>query len=485
WQWSRVAALLPGPARLCLALMTTTLLVSTVALLALAVAQARVPSRAVAPWLAAIAAGCLVALAVTGSIRRIEFDRPRALSIPGFAAERSVVILEIPALDPADLRLYDERGHAETLGRLVAGGSIARIREPRIADPVALHGTLITGRPARAHGILGAVRYRPATGRRSFGILPRGLLLRPLLRTPLWERVPVDRRVLRVAALPQIARGLGVPMARIGDPLDWKAGPGELEVADPRLVAGARFVVAGREIVCPAPAGTAERYFDPPAETLEATPRLERVVADALVQDLCALELAQAAVAAGRWPLVHVRLGGHYRVAYEFAGWRADRRARGATEDEVRAYGLTLTRYVRDLDPALGRLVDALPADGLFVLVSPHGIRPRTDFERLLASLFGRTTATGSHRGPPDGVIVLRGAGVRRGHRHAGFPVRSVLPTVLWAAGLPAAEDMGPLVTGVFEESWREGHPVIAIPSFDAPRPRPAGSGRADAAMLE
>ncbi len=485
WQWGRIGSLLPATARLCLALMMTTGLAAALGALVLVIVELRRPGRPGLPWLVALAAGTLVALGATASIRRIEFEPPRAVDIPGFAPRRPVLLVEIPALDPDDLGLYIERGYAEALGGLAEQGLLVRVTEPRATDPIALHATLITGKPAREHGVLGSVRYRPSRSRRSFGILPRGLLLRPLLWTPLWERVPVDRQVVRTVALPQIARGLGVPMARIGDPLGWRAGPGEIAIPESRLVAGARFQVGDEVLACPAPRDVRGRFFDPPADELPATDRLETIVAEALAQDACALRVARAVVARGQWPIVWVRLAGHYRVAWEFAGWREDRPARGATQEEIRAWGLTLTRYVRELDPLLGDLFAAAPTEELVLVVSPHGIRQRTDFERLLASLVGRTAPTGTHRGPPDGLVLLRGEGVVAGHRLDGFPVRSVLPTLLWAAGLPTAEDMGPLITAAFDDRFRGSHPVIAVPGFEARAAEPgsAGSGRGE--MLE
>ena len=166
---------------------------------------------------------------------------------------------------------------------------------------------------------------------------------------------------------------------------------------------------------------------------------------------------------------MHVRLGGHYRVAYHFAGWRADRPARGVADREIRAYGLVLARYVRELDPELGTLFEAAGVDALIALASPHGIRAREDAERLLAELIGRTAPTGTHAGPPPGVLVLAGPGVRQGERIAR-PMRleSLLPTTLWALGLPVAADMGGEARVLFEDEFVRDNPVIGLPSYGA-----------------
>jgi hypothetical protein len=468
YQWVAVGGLLPPTARVALALTMSTMGLAALAAAAMILVEARRPAAIGPPVVVALAVAVLVALAAAAVLRRVKTPPPVPIDAPGFRPARAALIVEVPGLDPADFDLYVERGNAEAFEELLARGSRAGVRPGVLADPLALHATLITGQPPREHGVLGSVRYQPSGSRRSFGILPRGLFLRPLLRTPLWRRVPVDHRAVSTVALPQIARSLGLSEASIGDPLDWPAlGPGSLSIPAAALAQDGSYVVDGEVVSCLAPVGVDERFFDPPASELPVTPRLAQLVTDALAEDACALRLAAAAVHSGNWPLVHVRLEGHYRVAYMFAGWRDDRPARGVSDREIKAFGRTLTRYVRELAPLFGELWAAADGDGLVALVSPHGIAPRQDFERLVSELFGATVATGTHAGPPSGFLVIAGPGVRGGGEHIGtVALTSILPTVLWAQALPAAEDMGPIFFGPFEREFVAQHPVIAVPSY-------------------
>ncbi len=475
WQWRGVGHLLAGPARAALALTITSLLVATALLAMLALLLARRPSLWPTPWIVAVSLGLLVALGVAAELRRVRPERPRPLVLGAFPPARGVLLVEIPGLSREDLDEGVRLGSLPGLASVLERGTLLPVAGGPVPDTVALHATLVTGKGPREHGILGSVRYRPVFGRRSFAILPRGLFLRRLLGTPLWEKVPVDWRSLTAVALPEIARGIGVPLAIVGDPLAWPSSEDATRVSwtDRRLAPGGLVPMPGKipPVICPEfPADEiADRFFDPPASRLKDTPRLARLVGEALSRDLCALHAARELARADRWPLLQVRLSGYYQVAYQFAGWRPGAPARAVSDMEVAAYGRVLLRYLRELDPPLGELLEAAPGR-LVVVVSEHGMEPRRDVRRLLAELVGKTTPTGTHAGPPAGLVVFAGEGVRPGRcLSEDVPLASVLPTLLWGAGLPPGEDMGPLLPGVFEDEWVAAHPAAPVPSWGIP----------------
>ncbi len=475
WQWRGVGHLLAGPARAALALTITSLVIAAVLLAVLALLLARRPSLWPTPWIVAVSLGLLVALGVAAELRRVRPERPRPLVLGSFPPSRGVLLLELPGLSRQQLGEAVRLGSVPALGSVLARGTLLPVAGGPVPDTVALHATLVTGKGPRDHGILGSVRYRPCLARRSFAILPRGLFLRRLLGTPLWEKVPVDWRSLTAIALPEIARGVGVPLAIVGDPLAWPSTEDAARASwtDRRLAPGALVPMPGEipPVICPVfPAReVAERFFDPPASRLRDTPRLARLVGDALARDLCALRVARELARADRWPLLQVRLSGYYRVAYQFAGWRPGFPARAVSDLEVAAYGRVMLRYLRELDPAVGALVGEVPGR-LVVAVSEHGMEPRRDARRLLAELVGRTTPTGTHAGPPPGLAIFAGDGVRPGQRLAEeASLASVLPTLLWGVGLPPGEDMGPLLPEIFDEDWVAAHPPAPVASWGVP----------------
>ncbi len=470
-QWRVTGPLLPDATRAALAITVSALGAATVVALGFVVMDARRPGSVRSPWIVALAVAVLVALAGAGDMRRVRFPDPAPIDIRGFAAERPLILFEVPGLSLEALEGYAERGTAPALESLLTSGSVMTVSGGIVEEPLALHATLITGRGPEQHRVLGPLRYRPRGGGGgvSFGILPRGLLFWPSLKLGLWDAVPVSAPALRAVSVAGIARALGLPVAIVGDPLAGRPpNPESVIVPTDALGAGQTVALgAAGSVTCVDAGPIGDRFFDPPAGELPGTRRLEALVRAALDADLCALAVGKQLAATGRFALVHVRLGGLERITRQFAGWQPGSTARGASDREIEAYGRVLARYVRQLDPAGGELVSAGPPGALVALVSPCGVVPRNDLGRLAEALAGISGPTASTDGPPPGSLILAGAGVvPGGHRAGEIALESVLPTLLWGAGLPAAADMGPIATQAFEPEYVAAHPVIGVPSY-------------------
>jgi hypothetical protein len=468
YQWYAVGDLIPGPGRVALAMMITTLAVAMLLLAGMAVFDLRRPRRVGAPWLAAVGVGLAIALTAAAQVRRVHPRPPEPRSLPGFEMSRPLLIVELPALDPRDLDDYLERGLLPQLERIASEGARASVSGGRLSDTIALHANLITGRTVHEHRLIGAVRYKPVGDRRSFAVVPRGLFIRPLLATPLWRRVPVGHDSVSTMALPSIADSLGLDLALIGDPLGWPGGTGDWMVPRRRLDGGRPLPApAGAGALrCPVPETPPPALFDPPASELEQTDRLAKLVGQALAADRCALFAGLQAVKSETFDVVHVRLPGYYDVAYQFAGWRQASPARSAAEREIEAYGRTLTRYAREIGPGLGELMLAGRRRGLVLLISPHGIRARHEATGLLDAVLGRLAPTGTHAGPPSGVLMIAGEGIRPERSMRRVPLTSVLPTLLWASGLPPSEEMGSIAFELFDEAFTRTTPVVSVPTY-------------------
>lgn len=482
-QWFAVGHLLPGRAQLALALAVTSLGAVCAVLLVLFLADLRRDDRTRIPWLVALAFGLAIALTVSAQIRRVRFaGPPEPAPLPGFHAECRVLLIEMPGIDPRDLRYYLSTGVLPSVEELAGSGVIVPVARGDTVDPVSLHATLITGRPTPAHGVFGAVRYQPASDRRSFAILPRGLFLRPLLHTRLWRRIPVDHRSLRAPSLARITAALGVRETEIGDPLAGpEAGGDQRSIPALRLLPGARIRPPwlGETISCPDPGDLSGVLFDQESLPISRVRRYASLARRALGADLCALSLAQRALSEESTGWIHVRVSGYDEMAYQFVGFRPGRTARAVSQREVAALSHTLPRYLRLLEPAFASLLDTAHHGGepmLIAFVSPLGVAPRSDAGRLLEALIGAEGPTGTHAGSHPGVLIIDRAGVKQGER-IEQPVRleSVLPTLLWACGLPTAEDMGPVARHLFGKSFIESRPGYTVPSF---QPAPTTSER-------
>ncbi len=473
-QWRLTSPLLPEPARAALAITLGAFAATFLVALALIVVDARRPGAVRPSWLAALAVAVIVSLALAGDLRRVRIPRPVPLEIRGFAVERPILLFEVPGMSLEDLEGFARRGAAPALESLFQTGAVFEVQGSSVPDALSLHATLVTGRGPEEHRILGSQRYRPrGSSRLSFGILPRGLLFWPSLALGLWEPEPVMHDSLRAVPLAGIARGLGLPIAIVGDPLGSSA-PNKTSVLVPfsALRRGERVEVGDAgSVTCEALAPLGDRFFDPPAGELPVTARLELGVRAALEADLCALAAGKLAAGTGRFAIVHVRLGGLEQVLRQFAGWRPEDPARSASEREIESYGRVVARYARELDPAGGALAEAGPPDALIALVSPHGYRARDDLGRVVEALTGVTGPTGTIRDAPAGALLLAGDGVAVAERGAAStPLVSILPTLLWGAGLPAAADMGPVAFEAFTPEFVATHPLITVPSYGRKR---------------
>jgi predicted AlkP superfamily phosphohydrolase/phosphomutase len=82
-------------------------------------------------------------------------------------------------------------------------------------------------------------------------------------------------------------------------------------------------------------------------------------------------------------------------------------------------------------------------------------------------------TGSGTHR--PDGILLARGPGVRRGCELAGAGLADLAPTILYALGLPVPEDMDGRVLGaMFTETSFSRREI----RFEKPLPSPGRGPR-------
>ena len=122
----------------------------------------------------------------------------------------------------------------------------------------------------------------------------------------------------------------------------------------------------------------------------------------------------------------------------------------GTSEEEMRRYGRVIGRTYELLDEILGEIVERLADDATVYVVSDHGFKTgdaRIPFED---SSMDAAYAADWHR--DNGILVVRGPGVRRGHAIEEAHVLDVTPTLLAQLGIPAGRDMpGRALVGIWE----------------------------------
>ena len=66
------------------------------------------------------------------------------------------------------------------------------------------------------------------------------------------------------------------------------------------------------------------------------------------------------------------------------------------------------------------------------------------------------------------GIIGFMGKGVRKGSRIIDADILDVTPTILYALGLPVAEDMhGRVLTDAFEVEYLQDHALAFVPTYE------------------
>lgn len=135
----------------------------------------------------------------------------------------------------------------------------------------------------------------------------------------------------------------------------------------------------------------------------------------------------------------------------------ADRRAASA-----------LTDYMAFLDGTLAGLWEKLPEPRLLALVSAYGVAPPEGMRRLLGEVWSDRRNAGTFADSPDGALILRGDGVRRGQGLATARIVDVVPTLLYVARLPIARDFdGRVLTEAFEPALLQGVPLTFLPTYE------------------
>ncbi len=146
-------------------------------------------------------------------------------------------------------------------------------------------------------------------------------------------------------------------------------------------------------------------------------------------------------------------------AAAEFEGERAGRVRRAAD---------ALATYYGGLDGELAELWAALPEPRLLIVVSPYGVRASAGVGRILLALADRPRLRGRLEGAPDGLFLARGEGIRLGVQVPAAALADVVPTLLYALGLPIARDLdGKVLAASFEPALLQRRSLAFVPSYE------------------
>jgi hypothetical protein len=161
-----------------------------------------------------------------------------------------------------------------------------------------------------------------------------------------------------------------------------------------------------------------------------------------------------------------LRLPGLRLVTRQWFGGYVAHELEGEPSGRAAAASRAIESYYRHLDGFLAALWARGDGDQLLAVVSPYGAAPPGPWRRLRS--LGRLPLEGVLTGRADGVLLLRGEGVRAGSLVNDAAIDDVAPTLLYALGLPVGRDMdGRALTDAFEPGFLAAHPLSFLPSYE------------------
>jgi len=128
--------------------------------------------------------------------------------------------------------------------------------------------------------------------------------------------------------------------------------------------------------------------------------------------------------------------------------------------------GEALRAYVVQLDALLAAIGRDYP-DHLLVVTSPCGPAPPP--LPVTPYAFAREEFGVDDPGADDGFVVITGSGTTHRENPASAKVDDIVPTTLFAAGLPTGRDMdGSVLTAAFDDTFLRRNSLSLIATYEA-----------------
>jgi hypothetical protein len=308
----------------------------------------------------------------------------------------------------------------------------------------ALWASLATGKLPNRHGVTGRYSYRTALNRQAsdeqFFLIPRGIGFR------MWGLIPP---VELISA--QLPSGDALPLWTLYERLGLHAAV--VNWPSSRASGASRVVTDGALRAAVRPDATLQAL----APRFDGTGAAEPAILRALATDKAAL---RAVATDKRFDLRVVALEGFSEAQRALHIYLNEVPERSSTKGEG------LRAYLQQIDRELAELVRANP-DHLIIVCSPSAIVP----PELAASAYAIAARAlrSPDPGADDGFLLFVGQGtVQRPNPETAY-VADVVPTVLFAAGLPVGRDMdGRILTEAFGDDFLRRTTLSAIQTYEA-----------------
>ncbi len=380
------------------------------------------------------------------------------------AGQRPVIVVAVSNLPYDWLLTLTGEGSLPFFEQARVRGYLTRLEPFPTMSPKALWASVATGKLPFRHGVTGRSAYRTPLNRGDasdrFLIVPSGVGFR------VWGLIPPVRRVSSHLpsgdALPfwTLFERLGLHAAVFGWP--WSEPGGATRMVTDRFFG--RGAKKADEVTPPAFVGEAEGLEQSPSQAaiqrFNGTGNAKQRIVGGLARDLSAVAMARAAVASRAFPLVVCALGGLEEAQRAVHIFTNDLPPRSTVKGEV------LRAYAEQLDGILAGLARDFP-DHTLLVVSPAGPvpppLPTTPYAVLLDLVFPADPSA------DDGFVLLAGPGIVHAERPRSAQAVDVVPTVLYAAGLPVGRDMdGVVLNEAFSEETLRANALKVVQTYEA-----------------
>jgi hypothetical protein len=354
---------------------------------------------------------------------RVEKRNVVVANVGTVAGQRPVTFVAIRNLPYDWIVTMAGEGSLPYFEQATRSGYFTRLEPFQSSSPKALWASLATGKLPNRHGVTGRFSYRTPlnTGDpdERFLLLPSGVGFQA------WGLIPPVQRIS--AQLPAGALPLWSLFERLGlhaEVIGWRDS-----------AAGASRVVTAEEV----------------RKSIAAAGAPSALAAD------------QAAIALAGDDTYDLRV-----IALD--GFEQAQRAMHIFSNELpprsSAKGGAVRAYVQELDKLLAALARQNP-DQLLIIASPSAVVPPM-LPGSMYALLARAMRT-DPPGADDGFLLITGSETVNRENTAGAHVQDVVPTVLFAAGLPVGRDMdGKIITDAFSDDFLRRTTLSAIQTYEA-----------------
>ena len=350
------------------------------------------------------------------------------------AGERPVIVIAVRNLPYDWILTLTGEGSLPFFDQARKNAYFTRLEPFPTLNPSALWASIATGKLPFRHGVTGRFAYRTALNGSDpsdrFLIVPSGVGFRVWGLVPPIERISAQLPAGDALPLWTLFQRVALRVAVI----DWpNAGSPPIAAVPPSAAIIQRFNGAGRE--------------------------RERIVRG-LAADLTAAARIRSAASNRDIALVMGALNGFEETQRAIHIFTNDLPSRSTMKGEV------LRAYAEQIDLMLASIARQFP-DHLLVVVSPSGPVPQPLAATPYALL--RDWISSPDPGADDGFALIAGRGVAHSEKPLPAAPEDIVPTVLYAGGLPVGRDMdGHVLTDAFTDEQLRGNPLSLVQTYEA-----------------